>query len=461
MGAFYSKASEKCDCQANILMAISKVEENYAGFPDKVAKPRNVGYNALKERLISNSALITDPASCFELLKEYVDFFYDKHFRIEYSAMPDSLVVPIDGKMIEELLNGQNENSIEGIWIDPHGSKIAIMENGKDTFWGVKVASTTDQYPPGFVYFTLARQGNSYSASLYNRKLNIDIPAKKVGNFLKIWNMQLWIRENALLTTLESEEVKSWKENSNGLMFKKINHDFNYLKIPTFENNDREIGSLIALNDSTIRTTPYLLIDLRGNGGGGSGWTSLIPYIATDQIDQGGSYLRVSKENSSRKIADLESYVNSPIPPELKKYFPKEIMDAYRRTYNELSLSNDQFLYIPSVNFPRDTILALPKKVAVIFDGLSGSSTEFFIYLTRQSEKVVTYGQNSLGMMDYVGMSITTDLPYQGFKLYIPPEKSSWTDKNPIDRTGFSQEFPIKEKEELWIDFILQDLPKR
>lgn len=262
MGAFYSKASEKCDCQANILMTISKVEENYAGFPDKVAQPRNVEYNALKERLISNSALITDPASCFELLKEYVNFFYDKHFRIEYSAMPDSVVVPIDGKMIEELLNGQNENSIEGIWIDPHGSKIAIMENGKDTFWGVKVASTTDQYPQGFVYFTLARQGNTYSASLYNRKLNIDIPAKKVGNFVKIWNMQLWIRENALLTTLESEEVKSWKENSNGLMFKKINHDFNYLKIPTFENNDREIGSLIALNDSTIRTTPYLVIDL-------------------------------------------------------------------------------------------------------------------------------------------------------------------------------------------------------
>ena len=123
--------------------------------------------------------------------------------------------------------------------------------------------------------------------------------------------------------------------------------------------------------------------------------------------------------------------------------------------------TNSTFYPTPAVNFPLDTVLKLPSKVAVIVDNFGGSSTEYFFYLTKQSKKVITYGQSTVGMMDYAGMSIPTELPYQAFKLYVPIEKSSWTDLHPIDRTRFIPQIPINEKQEKWITYIMRDLKKR
>jgi len=457
----YSYASNKCNCGENLEMTIKKVEENYAGFPDKITLLTQKEYGEFKERLLTVAVNTNDSGACYTLLKEYVNYFYDKHFRIEYNSRPDSIIIPIEVSKIKELSENPDEHSLEGIWKDIKGTKIAIVKHGTNTYKALKVSSGTDMYPEGFVYFTLTGQEDSFSAVLYNRKINIDIPVQKIGNFLKIWNMQLWVRDRAELTPMESQELQSWKENNNGLIFKKINADFSYLKIPTFENNDDKISKLVSENDSVIKNTPFLIIDLRDNGGGSTGWVNLIPYIATSSIDQGGSYLRISKENSAKKISDLDAFVNHPIPDGYKKYFPQETLDAYRKAYHEISKTKNQFLYMPSVVFPLDSVLPMPKKVAIIFDELAGSSTEFFINLSKQSDKVVTYGQNSVGMMDYVGVSTPSRLPFDGFMLYIPIEKSSWTDNSPIDRTGFSPQVRLGDPQEVWINQILKDLPKK
>src|SRR5690606_35946529 len=97
-----------------------------------------------------------------------------------------------------------------------------------------------------------------------------------------------------------------------------------------------QIQNIVAENDSIIRNTKYLIIDLTGNGGGSSGWVSLIPYIATNQINQGGTYVRVSKENVPKKIPDLEMFVNNPIPEGYEKYFPEKTLNEYRTAYLEL-----------------------------------------------------------------------------------------------------------------------------
>ncbi|NQD71612.1 hypothetical protein HP439_12855 [Sphingobacterium shayense] len=445
----------------NLEMTIKKTEENYAGFPDKVKPANRAKYDDFKIHLLDKAINTNDTDTCYSVLKQYVNYFYDKHFRVEYSSKPDSVVIPIDLSKINKLSANPTSHAVTGIWKDNKDTKIAIVQYGTNTFKALKVSSTNDTFPQGFVYFTLTDKGDIFSASLYNRKINIDIPAQKIGSLLKIWNMQLWVKEGTELTPLESEELESWKDDKNGLMFKKINNDFTYLKIPTFENNDEKISRIVTENDSIIKSTRFLIIDLRGNGGGSSGWTSLIPYIATAPIHQGGSYLRISKENSNRKMSDLDAFVNNPIPEGYKKYFPPETLKAYREAYRELSITKKQFLYMPSVSFPLDSILPIPEKVALVFDELAGSSTEFFINLSKQSDKVFTYGHNSVGMMDYVGMSIPTKLPFEGFMLYIPPEKSSWTDTRPIDRIGFSPHVKLKDQQEEWIERIMLDLPHR
>lgn len=458
----YSYGQEKCDCVDNLEKTIQKVEENYAGFPDKITKNNRSEYESLKQNLRDKATMSNEPGQCYALLKDYVNYFYDKHFRIEYYAKIDSSVIKIDENQIRRQYQKSKKGSIEGIWEDIENTEIAILKQGDNSYKAVKLSSTKDAFPKGFVYFTLTQNGKDYHAKLYNRNINVTIPAKQTGNLLSVWNFQLWAKSNSTELTLnEQEQLVSWKNNNKGLLFKRLNNNFSYLKIPTFENNESAIQKLVTNNDSIIRNTKYLIIDLAGNGGGGPGWVSLIPYLSTNQINQEESLLRVSKENIASKLRDIEPFAIHSIPDDYKKYFPPETIEKYKKAYKELPLTNHTFYPTPGVNFPLDSVLKFPAKIAVIFDDFGGSSTEYFFNLTKQSKKVITYGQPTIGMMDYVGMSIPTKLPYKAFDLYIPIEKSGWTDSKPIDRTGFVPEIVIKENQENWVDYIINDLPKR
>ncbi|PPL04254.1 S41 family peptidase [Parapedobacter indicus] len=450
---------EPCNCLDNLQEAILKTEENYAGFPDKIKPANKTPYDQLKNNLKIKAIDTDTPLDCYLLLKEYVNFFYDKHFRIEYNAEIDSSVIS-DIDRMDSRLGQTGDHSIEGIWRDVNNTEISIIRHGENTYKAVKRSSENDHFPKGFVYFTLTKNRNDFSTKLYNRNINIDIPAKKTGNLLRIWNFQLWAKTGAALSKDETEELESWRGNNNGLLFKKLNADFSYLKIPTFENNEGVIHQLVTESDSAIKNTKYLIIDLRGNGGGSSGWVSLIPYLATNQIDQGETYLRVSKENVSKKLQDLDAFANHPIPEDYKKYFPEEILNRYKETYRELPETTETFYPLPSVSFPLDSVLTRPAKVAILVDEFGGSSTEYFFYLARQSKKAITYGRPTIGMMDYAGMSNPTKLPFDAFRLYIPIEKSAWTDENPIDKTGFTPQIMINREQENWIDYVMEDLPK-
>lgn len=263
------------------------------------------------------------------------------------------------------------------------------------------------------------------------------------------------------MTQAESLELATWKNNNNGLEFRKINSQVAYLKIPTFFNNDNNIQQLVASSDSTIRNTKYLIVDLTGNGGGNTGWIYFLPYFMTNPIIQQPSFLRVTPDNVKQKLPDLEPFVNNPISDDYKKYFPDDVLNAYKKTYAELSTTKDKFYPIPGVTFPLDSITKYPEKIALVVDNFCGSSAEYFFYLSKQSKKTTTYGVNTIGMMDYEGMSIPTALPYDKFILTIPIARSNWTDKNPIDQTGFKPDVIINLPQNKWTDFIITDFQKR
>lgn len=444
--------SDSCNCTENLNKTIRETEANYAGYPAKV----NATYKQLVTTLQSKAASVAEPKKCFYIIREYVKFFRDKHFIISYSNPKDfdSVVTPYSGKPALP---------IEGIWMSADSStKIAIQKSANGTFEAVKYESSADNFPKGFVYFTLTPKGNQFVVKKYDAFVSTDFPAKQTGNLLRIWNHAVWGKVfPQQMTAAESAELNTWKNNYNGLAFKKINSDVSYLKVPSFYNNDSRIQQLVSSTDAAIRSTKYLIIDLRGNGGGNTGWVNLLPYIMTNPIVQPQALLRVTPANVQHKLPELEYFVKNPIDAAYKKYFPDEVLNTYKKAYADLPVTKEQFYPIPAVTFPLDSITKQPVKVAVIIDGFCGSSTEYFISMLRQSKKVTTYGANTIGMMDYEGMSNPTALPYSKFILTIPIAKSSWTDTRPIDQTGFAPDVPVKLPENEWIDFIVSDLPNR
>lgn len=458
VAAFAQKKT--CNCIENLAVTIQKTELNYAGYPAKVDENTKASYQELIQTLHQKAGEITDPKPCFYLLKEYIDFFQDKHFILSYYDEQDydSMVVDYSPKLWEN----QALTSIEGLWVNPEGSsKIAIIQAPDGNFQGIKVESP-DQFPVGFVYFTLIPDRGQYLLKSYDTFMTTTLPAKQIGNLLRLGNQALWGKIFPQeMSVEETKELATWKENNNGLAFRKLAEDVSYLKIPTFKNNDSAIQQLVSLHDSTIRTSEYLIVDLTGNLGGNTGWVFFLPYLMTQPVVQYPSFLRVTPDNVQLKLPDLEPFVTQPIPEEYRKYFPEEVLSQYKKAYQELPTTTEEFFPVPGVTFPLDSVMKNPKKVALIVDNFSGSSAEYFFFLTKQSQKTKSYGSRTFGMMDYEGMSIPTPLPFEGYYLTIPIAKSSWTDRAPIDLTGFTPDVLIDRPQEEWLDFVIQDLRKR
>lgn len=453
----------QCNCLENLNKTIEKTEENYAGYPSKVTAKTLKAYNVLVHSLKQKAANATSAKKCYYIISNYVRFFKDKHFVIAYNNEKDfdSTVVAYSETYWEKRFANRTLAPVEGIWINSDSSvKIGILQLKSGVYHAVKLESKVDYFPKGFVYFTLTTRGNRFIVKEYNTFLSTASPARQNGNLLQLWNHAIWGKVYPQkMTSAEVVELADWKNNNNGITFKQLNTQFTYLKIPTFFNNDPLIQQLVAANDSAIRNTKYLIVDLRGNGGGNTGWIHFLSYFMTNPVIQKPSYLRVTPDNVKLKLPDLEPFVNGPVSDEYKKYFPDDVLNAYKKTYAELPVTKQQYYPIPGVAFPLDSITRYPEKIALVVDDFCGSSTEYFFFLSKQSKKTTTYGVNTIGMMDYEGMSIPTALPYDQFILTIPIARSSWTVEKPIDQTGFKPDVLLNLPQNRWIDFILNDLP--
>lgn len=455
-----------CNCLENLNRLIEKTEENYAGFPTKVNQGTKAGYQELVKSVKSRASAVTRPEACYYLLKEYIRYFKDKHFILSYigNKRPETEMVTLSEKAFRESLSRKTADPIEGIWINPENTlKMAIRRKSANEFQGIVLESNDPAVPVGLVYFTFIKTAKGWIAEEFNAYLSTDFVTRQKGNLLQIWNQRMFGKiYPASMSAREQEELMTWKGSNNGLEFKKLSDKTAYLKIPTFKNNDDKIMQLVAQNDSIIKSCENFIVDLTGNAGGNTGWVAFLPYFMTNPIIQYDSYLRVTPENVKHKLADLEPFAVNPIPDEYKKYFPDEILAKYKKAYQELPTTKKAFYPVPGVIFPLDSVVAKPKKIALIVDEFCGSSAEYFFFISRQSRKTTTYGTHTVGMMDYEGMSNPTPLPYDGFILTIPIVKSSWTDQKPIDQTGFKPDILLnKIDRRQWIEFVKKDLERK
>lgn len=455
-------AQVQCNCIANLDTTIKKTELNYAGYPDMIAKKLLPEYHRLVKRLRINAAKSDDLQKCFQVLKEYVIFFNDKHFDIEYSNNDTTTFkyFPLTEKAFRSSFAGKPRDSIEGIWINPDSSmKLAVYKVEPLKYQAVILESKDTKLKPGLIYYTFTKGKNGFIFDRYDW-LMPDFPVRVRDGLLYIWNFELWGKIYPSEMTAEDRyTLSTWKNYNFGLDLRKLDQDNVLLTIGSF-NRDDKIKALIQKNDSLIRATKNLIVDLRGNGGGNSGWSYLLPYFYTQPIKQGHSHIRLSAENVKSSLPAIKAMYEKPTEdPRWKQSYTSEILAEYRKAYEEIPKSRNTFYALPSLTLYSDTVLSKPEKVALIFDDLGGSSTEYFFYISKQSNKVKRYGERTLGMMDYMGVSQETTLPFKGFYLQIPDRKAAWTDSNPTNITGFIPENDLRHlPRSKWIEHIKKDL---
>ena len=106
------------------------------------------------------------------------------------------------------------------------------------------------------------------------------------------------------------------KNRTDLVTFRKLNDDFLYVKLAVFD--QREVGkldSMLAANRELLAKTPYLIMDLRGNGGGNTSTSDeMARLIYTNPMVYPAWDYRSSEEFIKSKERELKPYKDTTDP---------------------------------------------------------------------------------------------------------------------------------------------------
>ena len=190
-----------------------------------------------------------------------------------------------------------------------------------------------------------------------------------------------------------------------------------------------DLDSLIANNQPRLDSIDHLVIDLRGNSGGGDDtYNNVIPYIYTNPIVTYGATLWASENN----IALFEQYLDVPnLPAPTKKLIESLVKQGKERPNTFIPFSETE-----ADTLILDEIKEFPRKVSILIDGTCTSATEEFLLKAQQSSKTTIYGYESTGgALDYSNLNpVITPSGY--WYATVPTTRSNRLPENPVDPHG-------------------------
>ena len=240
--------------------------------------------------------------------------------------------------------------------------------------------------------------------------------------------------------------VKVWPSNTNKVTkaeeadlysdfhIRMIDGKIPYIRFPNFyEKEPAFVDSLIQSHHQELVNADFYIVDVRDNNGGNDAvYKPLFPYILSGPIKTPNYGLWLSKGN-------IDIFLDGRKPEELDEEGKAEYDYLSSLTGSVFWPDGDEYA---STSIP-DTLYAPHQKVAVLINKKTISSGETFVYRTRQSEKVILYGQNTAGIID--GFNVLTR-SIDCFDLNYPSSlRAKDVAKNPIDPYGMAPDVYIDE----------------
>lgn len=244
---------------------------------------------------------------------------------------------------------------------------------------------------------------------------------------------------------------------------KAMNDSTFFLRIPSFA--DSESNKIVEKNLKEITSRPYLIVDLRGNGGGNDmNFQTLMALVYSQPYLTHGVELYATPDFLSlyRKLATEN-------PKETWAKFCQDMADSVAQHLGGYVLR-------PGLQrirlIKRDSVYPYPRKVGILIHGRNASSAEQFILEAKNSEKVTLFGNEpTQGTIDLSNVYSFTS-PLGWFQLSIPTTRSCrWPDIT-IDGKGIAPQIPVPYpdsmqerdligEEILYIERVLRGIPCR
>ena len=206
------------------------------------------------------------------------------------------------------------------------------------------------------------------------------------------------------------------------------------IRVPDFRpEHAGRFAALLAQHHDEIRATPHLLVDLRGNAGGGdSVYAPLMAYLYTRPITSVGAEVR----NTGRNLAEWRHILaDGKLDADTSAFLESFLKRAAATKAKWVPMDERGFSI---TTFPQ--VYPLPHRVGILTEG-AGSSGDQFVIDARSSSKVTLLGAPTAGIIDYSNV-VTATAPSGDFELAWPISRSMRLPQEPLDGTGVPVDVP-------------------
>lgn len=443
------------------------MESNYSGYADKVTNNTRKAYTKHNRKFARAARSIRKEVHCILMIGEWLKFFRDHHLamyfdsdatlpKTEVSATQTEKIKVNAAKVKQAKLNIQ-PLQLEGIYQTRDSSyRIAIIKDKQvyRDYIGVILSSNGPEWKAGDVKLEMKDEGNKiFKVVFYNRQHVplFDRLSFSVENGLKHYG---WFKENVALQSQPStfRNTDLTADHQSQVSFKQIDSNTAYMRIKSFSvSKYRLIDSIVKANEFVIRTLPYLIIDIRDNGGGGDiSYKTLRPLLYTGPIHTIGSDFLVTETNLENFEREIKM-ANLPHAEE-EMYIDKlQLARVSRQRY---------YPFVNDTTETLDTQWSFPKKVGIIINEWVASAAEQFLLEAKQSTKVSIYGTNTRGVLDYSNM-VSKPFPCLSGVLGYPTTRSRRIEIGQgIDRSGIKPDIEIDLNAKGWLQKVLLELSK-
>ena len=450
---------QNCNCDSLFLQTQKIVEENYAGWFDKVTSSNRSGYEEWTNKHYLLAQKINSDSLCAVQLQQWISFFKDKHLKVRFTApmvsngnKPGTGVVQIlstshtESSVASYLAMNKNLDPIEGIYSNS-SYRLAVTKVKPNVFYATVLTTSNDNWKPGEVKLVIVKKGNHYEGTFYEGDKS-GISTHKVQLVDNILDFDIvFYEKNSPISKVKrdiTEYEMSKDKYAPGLTFK---GDVAIWKFPSFENNSYEqTAYLLEKYKSKLETTPYWVLDLRNNSGGDySIGLQLLEYIYTNPIVFYNVEMRMTRSNFDIWYKSFISnyYESLDSAGKLKMDIRLSKMKAnFDRMYNE-----DER---PADTLRMDKVKTSPQKIALLINNNTVSSGELFTMIARQSSKVVVAGTHSGGMIDY-GNVVIYKTSHPPIRIQLPTNRYLWLNSGySVDRQGLQPEIVLSGND--WIE---------
>ncbi len=404
--------STPVDCITTLDSLDTRVRRNYAGYLLEVATAKRAQYTThLMAAQQAARAAARSTEECTRVLRAYLAWYDDPHLFVYQSLTADTVSnrqrerAPQLDPRRESALRADfaarrtSLDPIEGIWRDG-ALRVGVVRSraASDTLVAIVLTSDTTAWPVGAVRARFVRNADgSYQTWLQSRGFGMQqLTATLHRRTLLRFSPGMWGREYPLSVAdeatapLPDPRRPRLVVRERSVVVAVPSHDGPY---------QREIDSLVAAHRDALRSTSLIILDLRGNEGGGSMTTrALHPYIVSAQA-------RPTPYDSGRAVIlsspELIAHVRRLGGPSPNAAVQRLIARMEEHPGTLVPAYDDE-----AVTTPRVTPLDGPWKVAVLTDRGTVSAAEVTVLMALRSTRATTIGEASAGALDYQSTTI-------------------------------------------------------